>query len=195
MGSKISKVPKAGLRPMKNLNVEARAHRLIDVDKPKPAPQYPSTKEEIARVQKLHPEIVKQQQTKDVRLDDFLKQVRVESHDPVPKCTINDQSSNMWIKTLHILYNWIPPSTDFLCYKFCNCFPGKMTVYQILEVLVRHKKDPEEWTAEKVSQDFSLELEHARGLLTYFKTFEIRAIGQIPEEIRKQINPGTKAAP
>ncbi|XP_035686259.1 NADH dehydrogenase [ubiquinone] 1 alpha subcomplex assembly factor 4-like [Branchiostoma floridae] len=193
MGSKISKVPKAGLRPMKNLNVEARAHRLIDVDKPKPAPQYPSTKEEIARVQKLHPEIVKQQQTKDVRLDDFLKQVRVESHDPVPKTTEGDRTEALPDSSQTSSSTKQVTSGDTLDVKVVT--EGKMTVYQILEVLVRHKKDPEEWTAEKVSQDFSLELEHAQGLLTYFKTFEIRAIGQIPEEIRKQINPGTKAAP
>ncbi|XP_078618366.1 NADH dehydrogenase [ubiquinone] 1 alpha subcomplex assembly factor 4-like [Branchiostoma floridae x Branchiostoma japonicum] len=193
MGSKISKVPKAGLRPMKNLNVEARAHRLIDVDKPKPAPQYPSTKEEIARVQKLHPEIVKQQQTKDVRLDDFLKQVRVESHDPVPKTTEGDRTEALPDSSQTSSSTKEATSGDTLDVSIVT--EGKMTVYQILEVLVRHKKDPEEWTAEKVSQDFSLELEHARGLLTYFKTFEIRAIGQIPEEIRKQINPGTKAAP
>ncbi|XP_066280537.1 NADH dehydrogenase [ubiquinone] 1 alpha subcomplex assembly factor 4-like [Branchiostoma lanceolatum] len=193
MGSKISKLPKAGLRPMKNLNVEARAHRLLDQEKPQPAPQYPTTKEEIARVQKLHPEIVKQQQTKDVRLDDFLKQVRVESHDPVLKTSEGDRTealpdSSQTSSTIRQV-----TSGDTLDVR--KVTEGKMTVHQILEVLIRHKKDPEEWTAEKVSQEFSLELEHARGLLTYFKTFEIKAFGQIPEEIRKQINPGTKAAP
>ncbi|CAH1228125.1 NDUFAF4 [Branchiostoma lanceolatum] len=193
MGSKISKLPKAGLRPMKNLNVEARAHRLLDQEKPQPAPQYPTTKEEIARVQKLHPEIAKQQQTKDVRLDDFLKQVRVESHDPVPKTSEGDRTealpdSSQTSSTIRQV-----TSGDTLDVR--KVTEGKMTVHQILEVLIRHKKDPEEWTAEKVSQEFSVELEYARGLLTYFKTFEIKAFGQIPEEIRKQINPGTKAAP
>ncbi|XP_019617209.1 PREDICTED: NADH dehydrogenase [ubiquinone] 1 alpha subcomplex assembly factor 4-like [Branchiostoma belcheri] len=193
MGSKISKAPKAALRPMKNMNVEARAHRLLERDKPKPAPQYPSTKEEIARVQKLHPEIVKLQQTKDVRLDDFLKQVRVESHDPVPKTIEGDRTEALPDSSQISSSKRQVSSGDSLDVRVVT--EGKMTVTQILEVLVRHKKDPEEWSAERVSQEFNLELEHAQGLLTYFKTFEVKAFGQIPEEIKKQINPGTKSAP
>lgn len=61
---------------------------------------------------------------------------------------------------------------------------GKITVVEALTLLNNHKLSPETWTAEKIAQEYHLELEDVNSLLKYFVTFEVKIV---PPEDRKAI--------
>lgn len=47
MGNKLGKVFLMVTRPIRNINIEQRAHKVISKEKPIPAPQYESTLKQI----------------------------------------------------------------------------------------------------------------------------------------------------
>jgi NADH dehydrogenase [ubiquinone] 1 alpha subcomplex assembly factor 4 len=53
-----------------------------------------------------------------------------------------------------------------------------------LTLLNNHKLSPETWTAEKIAQEYYLELKDVNSLLKYFVTFEVKIL---PPEDRKAI--------
>lgn len=61
---------------------------------------------------------------------------------------------------------------------------GKITVVEALTLLNNHKLSPETWTAEKITQEYHLELKDVNSLLKYFVTFEVKIV---PPEDRKAI--------
>lgn len=61
---------------------------------------------------------------------------------------------------------------------------GKITVVEALTLLNNHKLSPETWTAEKIAQEYYLELKDVNSLLKYFVTFEVKIL---PPEDRKAI--------
>ncbi|KAJ4433538.1 hypothetical protein ANN_15847 [Periplaneta americana] len=69
-------------RKANRFNVENRAHKVISMEKPKPAPRYPSTEQELETLKADYPQFLEQQYKKDSKLDDRLKQVFVRSQDP-----------------------------------------------------------------------------------------------------------------
>jgi NADH dehydrogenase [ubiquinone] 1 alpha subcomplex assembly factor 4 len=61
---------------------------------------------------------------------------------------------------------------------------GKITVVEPSNLLNNHKLSPETWTAEKIAQEYHLELKGVNSLLKYFVTFEVKIF---PPEGRKAI--------
>lgn len=61
---------------------------------------------------------------------------------------------------------------------------GKITVVEALTLLNNHKVSPETRTAEKIAQEYHLELKDVNSLLKYFVTFEVKIV---PPEDRKAI--------
>lgn len=61
---------------------------------------------------------------------------------------------------------------------------GKVSVVEALTLLNNHKLSPETWTAEKIAQEYHLELKDVNSILKYFVTFEVKIF---PPEDRKAI--------
>lgn len=61
---------------------------------------------------------------------------------------------------------------------------GKIIVEGALTLLNNHKLSPETWTAEKITQEYHLELKDVNSLFKYFVTFEVKIF---PPEDRRAI--------
>ncbi|XP_059837363.1 NADH dehydrogenase [ubiquinone] 1 alpha subcomplex assembly factor 4 isoform X4 [Hypanus sabinus] len=62
---------------------------------------------------------------------------------------------------------------------------GKLSIVEVLAVINNHKLHPEVWTAEKIAEDYSLELKDVKGLLEYFKPFEMKILP--PKQKNKEL--------
>lgn len=85
-------------KPIRNYNIESRAHKIISKDKPVPAPKHKSISVDYERILKgkfnlfcsciirlilEYPNIAEEIETKHKDLDSRLRDVFVVSHDPV----------------------------------------------------------------------------------------------------------------
>jgi NADH dehydrogenase [ubiquinone] 1 alpha subcomplex assembly factor 4 len=70
-------------RPLRNYNIENRAHKIISKEKPTPAPKHKSDQIDYERMMKEYPEAFEESQQKHEQLNKYLKDVYVQSHDPV----------------------------------------------------------------------------------------------------------------
>ncbi|XP_029451255.1 NADH dehydrogenase [ubiquinone] 1 alpha subcomplex assembly factor 4 [Rhinatrema bivittatum] len=168
MGARVS-------RALRNFNLENRAHREVGLQKPALAPRHPSS------VPLKHPEVLEKIYKKDDHLLSLLKEVYVDSMDlPVEvknQSILDKQMESRLPKVtfkLASLQALDPPSIP----------KGKLSVIEALTALSNHKRSPTEWTAEKIAEEYSLDLKDTRSLLEFFIPFEVKII---PPEDTKQI--------
>ncbi|XP_072264771.1 NADH dehydrogenase [ubiquinone] 1 alpha subcomplex assembly factor 4 [Pyxicephalus adspersus] len=158
------------VRAFKNFNVESRAHRLIGKDKPTPAPLHPGTKEAVTELISHHPEIKETIYKKNDDLLIRLKDVYVDSTDPLPEANHESQS---------------PEPEDFRAPKqtMNNVFlnlevesipKGKISIVEAMTALNYYKQSPQTWTVERIAKEYSLNIEDTKALLKYFRLFEIK---------------------
>lgn len=169
-------------RAFRNFNVESRAHRLIGKDKPSPAPMYPGTKETVAAVLSSHPEIQGKVFKRDDNLLSRLKEVYVDSMDPLAE----------------VKHEVLPPASEFRGPKqtmssvFLNIdvesIPkGKIAIIEALTILNNYKQSPQTWTAERITKEYNLNIQDTKALLEFFRPFDVKIIApkkneQIEEE-------------
>ena len=53
---------------------------------------------------------------------------------------------------------------------------GKLTIGEALKALSTHQRDPKMWTAEKIAQDYCLDLKDTKSLLEFFVPFQVYII-------------------
>uniref|UniRef100_A0A3Q3JGJ1 NADH dehydrogenase [ubiquinone] 1 alpha subcomplex assembly factor 4 n=1 Tax=Monopterus albus TaxID=43700 RepID=A0A3Q3JGJ1_MONAL len=53
---------------------------------------------------------------------------------------------------------------------------GKLTITEALKALGSHQQQPQTWTAEKIAQEYSLELKDTKSLLEFFIPFQVHII-------------------
>jgi len=61
---------------------------------------------------------------------------------------------------------------------------GKISIVEALTLLNNHKLHPQIWTAEKIAEEYSLELEEVNALLEFFIPFTVQ---EFPKETKKAI--------
>ncbi|XP_006881263.1 PREDICTED: NADH dehydrogenase [ubiquinone] 1 alpha subcomplex assembly factor 4 [Elephantulus edwardii] len=165
-------------RAMRNFNLENRAEREISKMKPSLAPKHPSTKNLLREEMSRHPEIRGEITRKDDRLLSLLKDVYVDSKDPV---------SSMQAKgggTRHEMKEFRLPKGHHFNMNITDIPKGKISVVEALTLLNNYKLDPDTWTAEKIAQEYHLELKDVNSLLRYFITFEVKIF---PPETKKAL--------
>ncbi|XP_072532786.1 NADH dehydrogenase [ubiquinone] 1 alpha subcomplex assembly factor 4 [Salminus brasiliensis] len=154
-------------------NVENRAHREISKSKPKPAPRYEAQQPGPVASEEIH--------RKDDPLLVRLQQVYVESKDPVTKAAAIPERQQTERRPLK--HNF----PDVLGVSEVNDVPvGKLSLLEVLHVLKDHKLSPQTWTAEKIAQEYSLQLNEAEALKDFFMIFEIKVLPPKTSE-KKQI--------
>ncbi|XP_014933282.1 NADH dehydrogenase [ubiquinone] 1 alpha subcomplex assembly factor 4 [Acinonyx jubatus] len=166
-------------RAIRNFNLENRAEREISKMKPSPAPRHPSTKSLLREQMSHHPEIKGEVARKDDKLLSFLRDVYVDSKDPVSSVKVTDAGKCQEPKEFRLV-----KGQDFNMMSIKNIPKGKISIVEALTLLNNHKLYPETWTAEKIAEEYCLEQKDVKSLLKYFVTFEVKII---PPEDKKAI--------
>ncbi|KAM4816790.1 NADH dehydrogenase [ubiquinone] 1 alpha subcomplex assembly factor 4 [Urocitellus parryii] len=165
-------------RAIRNFNIENRAEREISKPKPSAAPRHPSTKG-LREQMSCNPEVKGEIARKDDRLLSLLKEVYVESTDPVSSLRVKTTETQQESKEFRL-----PKGHHFDMLNIKNIPKGKISIVEALTLLNNHKLHPETWTAEKIAQEYHLELKDVNSLLKYFVTFEVKIF---PPEDKKAI--------
>ncbi|XP_008575947.1 PREDICTED: NADH dehydrogenase [ubiquinone] 1 alpha subcomplex assembly factor 4 [Galeopterus variegatus] len=154
------------IRAIRNFNLENRAQREISKMKPSPAPRHPSSeillREEMSQIKG---EIAR----KDDKLLTLLKDVYVDSRDPVSTVQVKDAEIPQEPKEFRL-----PKDHCFDMMNIKNIPKGKISIVEALTLLSNHKLYPERWTAEKIAEEYQLDQKDVNSLLKYFVTFEVK---------------------
>ncbi|KAL8591798.1 hypothetical protein ACOMHN_047058 [Nucella lapillus] len=171
MGKVASKI----YRPLRNFNVENRARRVLDSEKPRPAPRHPSTAAAFDNFAQGHPEFHEKQKQKNKKLDDFLKKVKVDSTGDNPEIRPQTQRAmpEDRQKIMPAEYGFPDPE---------KIPEGRASLRQMLEFISLHHLHPAENSVEKIAADYKLDVTQVRNILKYFQTLQMH----IPSEMLKK---------
>lgn len=156
------------VRAIRNFNLENRAEREISKMKPSPAPRHPSTKGLLQEQMSSHPDIKEEVDRKDDKLLSLLKDVYVDSKDPVSSVQVKDAGTPQEPKEFRL------PKGHHFDLNIENIPKGKISIIEALTLLNNHKLYPDTWTAEKIAEEYHLEQKDVNSLLKYFVTFEVK---------------------
>ncbi|XP_018414309.1 PREDICTED: NADH dehydrogenase [ubiquinone] 1 alpha subcomplex assembly factor 4 [Nanorana parkeri] len=166
------------VRAMKNFNVESRAHQLIGKDKTRAAPMHPGTKEAVAAVVSRYPEIPEKIYRKDDQLLSRLKDVYVDSTDPLHEMKHEDLSPAK--------EEFRAPkqtmTSVFLNIEVDNIPKGKISIVEAMTILNKHKQSPQTLTAERIAEEYCLNILDTNALLEHFRPFNVTIIQQNKEK-------------
>ncbi|XP_006004932.1 NADH dehydrogenase [ubiquinone] 1 alpha subcomplex assembly factor 4 [Latimeria chalumnae] len=172
MGARVTRV-------FRSFNLENRAHAEVGRAKPRVAPRYPSTEEMIEETVKTHPEASTEIHRKDEQLLSLLKNVYVKSKDPLEKKLEGDE------QTVVKDHDRLPKSVvkhDLFGILDVKTVPkGKLSIVEALTILSNYKRSPKTWTAEKIAEEYSLELKDTESLLEFFIPFDVKVMPPPPD--------------
>ncbi|XP_007940462.1 NADH dehydrogenase [ubiquinone] 1 alpha subcomplex assembly factor 4 [Orycteropus afer afer] len=169
-------------RAIRNFNIENRAEREISKMKPTLAPKHGSTKNLLREEMSRHPEIKREIARRDDKLLSLLKNIYVDSRDPVSSVQAKDGGTRQEPKEFRL-----PKGHHHVdMVNITNIPKGKISIVEALTLLNNHKLYPDTWTAEKIAQEYHLELKDVNSLLRYFVTFEVKIF---PSGDKKAIQP------
>lgn len=151
-------------RPIRSFNIENRTARILDKEKPIPAPEYPSVQKQREVVDKLKPNLKDTQYKKDHELNDRLKSVFVQSKDPEIEPTQvssrplpQDRSQY----SLNEFYESLVPQR------------GKCTIKEVITFLTKHQENAVEYSIERISQEYQIDKQIVENILTSYKLFHV----------------------
>ncbi|XP_023163784.1 protein NDUFAF4 homolog [Drosophila hydei] len=165
MGKAMSMVARKANR----FNVENRAHRVLEREKPTPAPKYESNLRDMERTLELDPNFVDKLNTKDASLDTRLKDVYVTSKDQFIQRVLQRQETDRPLP----LERTTPDDFEYGYMEPTKTSSGHCTLRQAMQFINDHQIAPEEWTAMKIADQYKLKEAHVANILYYFKTFNI----------------------
>ncbi|XP_049627301.1 NADH dehydrogenase [ubiquinone] 1 alpha subcomplex assembly factor 4 [Suncus etruscus] len=169
-------------RALRNFNLENRAEREISKRKPLSAPRHPTTKNLLQEQMNQYPEIQGEIVRKDNTLLSLLRDVYVDSKDPVsPAQQVKDAGVHQESKEFRL-----PKGHHFEMMNIKSIPKGKISIVEALTLLNNHKLYPETWTAEKIAEEYHLEQKDVNSLLKYFVTYDIKIF---PANDKKAIQP------
>lgn len=157
------------MRPFINYNVENRAHRVLDANKPVAAPKHPTT----IKLAELQPQTDKMVDRKRADLDERLKQVYVTSKDERPSGTQAETFGKETTKKLP-QSRAIPQMESMFGPDEPERIPeGKLTIRQTLELLCRFQSEPDKWTSEALCEEYKLDSATMENVIKYYMAFNL----------------------
>ncbi|XP_060526200.1 protein NDUFAF4 homolog [Cylas formicarius] len=160
--------------PFRNFNLESRAHKVISQPKPKPAPKHTRDQIEIERLIKEYSDVYHASLKKNALLDERLKDVFVVADDPPP--IIQPQNPSRPLPS-----DRSPSEPNLFGIKEPDIIPkGKTTLRNALQFLGKHQGDPNNYTAERIANDYCLPEHVVKNLLMYYRVFEL----YVPEQLK-----------
>ncbi|XP_016961601.1 protein NDUFAF4 homolog [Drosophila biarmipes] len=173
MGQVVSMVA----RRVNRFNVENRAHRILEREKPTPAPKFDSNLRDMERTLELDPKFVDKLNMKDSSLDGRLKNVYVTSQDRFIKRVQERQAAEAAADKAEQrplpLERKTPDDFEYGYLEPTRISPGHCTLRQALKFINDHQLDPESWPANKIANEYKLKEPLVENILHYFKTFNM----------------------
>uniref|UniRef100_T1P8S3 Uncharacterized protein n=1 Tax=Musca domestica TaxID=7370 RepID=T1P8S3_MUSDO len=166
----MGKVMSVVSRQINRFNVENRAHRVLERDKPVPAPKYESNIRDMERTMELDPKFLDKLNKKDEALDQRLKSVYVTSEDKFIDYGIKRKETDE--KALP-MDRRTPEDFEFGYKEPHRVAPGRCTLRQALQFITDHQTEPEKWTAAKIAEEYKLKPELTENILKYFRSYSI----------------------
>ncbi|XP_014788969.1 NADH dehydrogenase [ubiquinone] 1 alpha subcomplex assembly factor 4 isoform X2 [Octopus bimaculoides] len=160
------------LRPLKNFNIEARAHRELDKQKLKSvlAPRYKQPAVTQGQEEREPGPVI---YSKDELLHERLKVVRVESIGPANKPFKNPKLPDRSTTLPEPKYGVVEPA---------HVPPGRVTISQALNLISQHQTNPKLYSTSHIASEYKLELHNAQQILKYFQVFHMH----IPKKMEEK---------
>ncbi|XP_078068770.1 NADH dehydrogenase [ubiquinone] 1 alpha subcomplex assembly factor 4 [Mustelus asterias] len=158
-------------RAIRNFNLENRAHVEIGKQKPTSAPRHPGN-QALMKQQKLSdlPE-ARDVHNKNEELLSLLRDVYVDSKD-IPAKRLKTVETSKQLQEHRLLKS----TMSYDLFNITKVPKGKLSIPEALVILNNHKLQPQVWTVDKIAEDYSLDLKDVKGLLEFFKPFEIKVL-------------------
>ncbi|KAM7135528.1 NADH dehydrogenase [ubiquinone] 1 alpha subcomplex assembly factor 4 isoform 1-T1 [Molossus nigricans] len=115
-----------------------------------------------------HPDVKGDIFRKDDKLLSLLRNVYVDSKDPVSSVQVKDTGTPQEPKESRL------PKGHHFNINIENIPIGKISIVEALTLLNNHKLNPDTWTAQKIAEEYYLEQKDVNSLLRYFETFEVK---------------------
>ncbi|XP_017057462.1 protein NDUFAF4 homolog [Drosophila ficusphila] len=164
-------------RRVNRFNVENRAHRFLEREKPSPAPKFDSNLRDMERTLELDPKFVDKLNVKDSSLDGRLKDVYVTSQDRfikrVQERRAAEAAADKSEQRPLPLERKTPDDFEFGYMEPPRITPGHCTLRQALKFINDHQLDPEAWPAKKIANEYKMKEPLVENILHYFKTFNM----------------------
>lgn len=168
MGKAFSALGRKATKPIREFNLEERAHRAITKENRPKAPRHASTIRIIEESVRNQPEEVKRKLIeKDTQLLERLKDVYVTSEDVTPEKKLHSETPERPLPSDRA-FN-IDPEYGF--HEPVKIPYGKITLRTALDVISKHQQDPEVWSAKKISYEYKMDMGLTEKVLSHFRTF------------------------
>ncbi|XP_037823739.1 protein NDUFAF4 homolog [Lucilia sericata] len=158
-------------RKVNRFNVENRAHRILEREKPVAAPKYEGNLRDMERTMELDPNFLEKLNKKDSALDERLKNVYVTSQDRFIDYGLK-RSQSSEDKQLP-LDRHTPEDFEFGYMEPQRITIGRCTLRQALKFITDHQSEPEKWTPAKIAEDYKMKPELVDNILKYFRSYNI----------------------
>ncbi|XP_017483798.1 PREDICTED: protein NDUFAF4 homolog isoform X2 [Rhagoletis zephyria] len=153
-------------RKANRFNVENRAHRVLERDKPVPAPKYESNIQDMQRALELDPQLVEKLNKKDQALDDRLKNVYVTSED-----RFIDYASQRADPSKPLpLSRKTPQDFEYGYREPTRVAAGCCTLRQAMQFITDHQSDSSLWTKQRIAADYKLKEDVVELLMCTYQT-------------------------
>ncbi|KAF2891868.1 hypothetical protein ILUMI_14304 [Ignelater luminosus] len=156
-------------RPLRDFNLESRAHKVISKEKPTAAPKYKSDELTYERMMKENPSAFQESLAKDTGLDKHLKDVYVTSHDPLPQPPAASSSAERPLP----LDRTAVPESEFGFREPSKVPYGRVTLRNALKFIGRHQTKPIEYPISRIAEEYKLSEETVQNIVKYFKIYEV----------------------
>lgn len=159
-------------KPIKDFNIENRAHRVVGAEKPKPAPRHPTEQKYESQSAAVDENVV---HGKREDLIERLKVVKVVStdieHEPEETASRQlPQSRSSWQQ---YEYGYYEPEV---------VPAGRVTLRQAVQLLTDANADPSQFTPEALATQYKLQVEDVRNVVRYFRPFNVYSPSAEPKE-------------
>ncbi|XP_047429858.1 NADH dehydrogenase [ubiquinone] 1 alpha subcomplex assembly factor 4 [Mugil cephalus] len=165
MGARITRV-------FRNFNLENRVQREISKGKPNVAPRHAVQLPPTVSASEVE-ELVKQ---KNDPLLSHLRNVYVESTDPVAAEAEPSKRVAVGKEVERRPLRFSVPASPLGLVDLTDVPKGKLTIAEALKALGSHQHRPQQWTPEKIAQEYSLDLKDTKALLEFFIPFQVEVI-------------------
>ncbi|KAJ8675048.1 hypothetical protein QAD02_010834 [Eretmocerus hayati] len=156
-------------RPLRNWNIENRAHKVISRDKPRPAPTFKSTQKQIDLVNQLEPNYKEESKKKDVTLDENLRNVFVRSNSSEVQEIDSRTDPDRPLPRNKVLSE----PFEFGFYEPKIVKAGRISLRQTLELISKHNKEPTQYTSEVLALEYKLEKKLVDDILEHYRIYEV----------------------
>ncbi|KAK7086888.1 Uncharacterized protein (UPF0240) [Halocaridina rubra] len=168
MGKVFSTLGRKATKPIRDYNIEERAHRAITKPNRPSAPRHPTTVQLIEESIKNQPEELRHSlKEKDLQLLKRLEDVYVTSEDVSPQVSISSKNPHRPLPADRAYI--VEPEYGF--HEPLKVPYGKITLRDALAAISKHQENPGEWTAKKISYEYKIDLGLTEKMLIHFRTF------------------------